>query len=97
MPELLATLGWFELGAAIATIITLIGAIVHRAYFKPLRDDIDELKEDGEVKEGRIRDLEKTQAEHGVEITTVKEATMKLVDRMDKLLDHIFKSNKEDK
>lgn len=87
MIEFLATLGWLEYLGAGVSILTVIGAIMYKAYLKPMESRIDDLEKDHEDQEGRIRELEKTQAEHGVELSTVKEVAMKLCDRMDKMLE----------
>ena len=87
MVEVLAALSWFELAAAGLSILAVIGGLMNRAFLKPLKEEIDDIKDTLDEKETRLRSVEKTQAEHGVEINTVKEVAMKLVDRMDKILD----------
>jgi len=83
----LGTLGWFELTAAGLSILAVVGGLMNRAFLKPLKEEIDDLKGTQDEHDTRLRQVEKTQAEHGVEISTVKEVAMKLVDRMDKILD----------
>lgn len=93
MLEILAGLGWVEIVAAGISILTAIGVIMNRAFIKPLKDDIDDIKQTTENHEGRLRAVEQTQAEHGVEISTVKEVAMKLVERMDRILDRFTKDD----
>lgn len=88
MFEMIAALSWFELTAASLSILAVVGGLMNRAFLKPLKEEIDNLSEQQESTETRLRVVEKTQAEHGVEISTVKEVAMKLVDRMDKILTH---------
>lgn len=94
MLELVAALSWLELIVAGLSILAVVGGLMNRAFIKPLKEDIDSLKDDHKDQEIRLRVVEKIQVEHGVEISTVKDLTMKLVDRMDKLIAHFAKSDK---
>jgi hypothetical protein len=87
MLEVVAALSWLEIAVAVISILAAIGGLMNRAFIKPLKEDIEDLKENHEDQETRLRTVEYTQAAHGIEITTVKEVAMKLVDRMDKILD----------
>lgn len=95
MIEALAALPWLDMIVPGLTILSVIGGILVKAYISPLKADIQQLQEDHDDQEVRLRVVEKTQAEHGVEISTVKEVTMKLVDRVDALITVL--SDKNDK
>lgn len=95
MFEVVAALSWLELTVAGLSILAVIGGLMNRAFIKPLKAEIDDLKVNHDDQEVRLRVVEKTQAEHGVEISTVKDLTMKLVDRMDKLISHFTRNDKE--
>jgi len=94
MFEVVAALSWLELTVAGLSVLAVIGGLMNRAFIKPLKEEIDDLKVNHDDQEVRLRVVEKTQAEHGVEISTVKDLTMKLVDRMDKLIAHFTRNDK---
>ncbi len=87
MIEVIAALSWFELTAAGLSILVVIGGVMKRAFLTPVQDDVDELRDELDKQSQRLRTVENTQAKHGVEISTVKDVALKLVDRMDKLLE----------
>lgn len=95
MVEMLAALSWLELGVAGLTILGIIGGVMKRAFLTPIQADLEDVKKDLYAQDQRLRVVEHTQAEHGVEISTVKDVTMKLVDRMDRLLGYLSSKDKE--
>lgn len=95
MVEMLAALSWFELTAAGLTILGIIGGVMKRAFLTPIQEDLEDVKKDLYAQDQRLRNVEHVQAEHGVEISTVKDVTMKLVDRMDKLLGYLGSKDKD--
>lgn len=71
------------------SIATIVGGVLMRAFVKPIRDEVDDLKEADADKETRLRIVETKTTEHEVHIGTLISTSERLLVKMDELMSTI--------